>query len=363
MGFRVFVVFIDSTFSLLRFGIVLSLLVFVHELGHFLAAKWRGVFVEEFGFGLPPRLWGKRLGDTIYSVNLFPIGGFVKLKGEDPEVAGFGDADSFAVKSKVSRALIIVAGVLGNLLLAWLIFTFLFTIGNPEFKGDVFIKEVSEGSPAYEVGIKAGDWVLSINDITIENLEDLIVETRKNAGREVKLNVKRGAEAKTFRLVPRLVPPEGEGAMGVALETRNERVEVSKYSAWQSLLVAAKELVNILSRMISGLKILVMELIFQSEVPKEVTGIVGIKALTDVAAELGERFFLQFVAILNLNLLIFNLLPIPALDGGRLLFVGIEAAVGRKIPAKVERWANQLGMAILLLLFVLITIRDIGRFY
>jgi RIP metalloprotease RseP len=151
--------------------------------------------------------------------------------------------------------------------------------------------------------------------------------------------------------------------MGVALETRNERVDVSKYPLWQSPLVAAKEVVSILGKMLSGVKILLMELIFRGEVPKEVTGIVGIKALTDVAAEMGERFFLQFVAILSLNLLIFNLLPIPALDGGRLLFVGIEAITGRKLPPRVERWANNLGLALMLLLFVLITIRDIGRFY
>jgi regulator of sigma E protease len=354
---------VEPVLSFLRFGIVLSLLVFVHELGHFLAAKWRGVFVEEFGFGLPPRIWGKRVGDTLYSINLFPIGGFVKLKGEDPEVVGFGDADSFAVKSRWSRALIIIAGVLGNFLLAWLIFTFLFAVGNPEFRGDVFIKDVAPNSPAAQVGIRKGDQVISINGVAVRQLEDLIVETRKSAGTEVKLQLRRGGDNRTLRLIPRLTPPKGEGAMGVALETRNERVDVSRYPLWQSPLVAAKEVVSILGKMLSGVKILLMELIFRGEVPKEVTGIVGIKALTDVAAEMGERFFLQFVAILSLNLLIFNLLPIPALDGGRLLFVGIEAITGRKLPPRVERWANNLGLALMLLLFVLITIRDIGRFY
>lgn len=354
---------LNSTFSLLRFGAVLSLLVFVHELGHFLAAKWRGVVVEEFGFGLPPRLWGKKLGGTIYSVNLFPVGGFVKLKGEDPEVAGFGDADSFRVKSKTSRAMMILAGVLGNFFLAWLIFSFLFVVGNPEVSGKVRIEGVTAGSPAETAGMRVGDIVTSINQHSVRLTEDLILETNRRAGSPVALQIDRQGEALKMALVPRPLPPAGEGPLGVKIALVDQKVELVRYPVWQAPFYGLVEVGKILGAMIGGLASMIGRIFTRGQLPTEVAGVVGIKALTDVAASLGNRFFLQFVALLNLNLLIFNLLPIPALDGGRLLFVGLEAVLRRKLNPKVERIANNLGLALLLLLFVLITIQDIERFW
>lgn len=353
---------IDSTFSLLRFGIVLSLLVFVHELGHFLFAKWRGVAVEEFGFGLPPRVWGKKFRETVYSVNLFPVGGFVKLKGEDPEVAGFGDVDSFSVKSKKSRALMIVGGVLGNFLLAWLILSFLFAVGNPAVSGKVQVRAVSPGSPAQQAGLQAGDNIVSVDGKPVKLTEDLIFEIDQRAGRKVRLEVERQGQTLEMALVPRIEPPVGEGALGVTIALIDQKVDLVSYPLWQTPYHGLVEVLRVLGAMVSGLGLMVGRIVARGQVPTEVTGVVGIKALTDVAAALGERFFLQFVALLNLNLLIFNLLPIPALDGGRLLFVGIEALTRKKLPAKFERWANHLGLAFLLILFVLITIQDISRF-
>lgn len=355
--------FLDSTFSLLRFGVVLSLLVFVHELGHFLAAKWRKVAVEEFGFGLPPRLWGKKFRGTVYSINLFPIGGFVKLKGEDPEVAGFGDADSFSAKTKKSRAAIIVAGVLGNLVLAWLIFSFLFAIGNPEISGRVQIEGIAQGSPAESAGLQNGDVVTMANDRPVGVPEDLILEVNSQLGQEVRLQIDRQGQALQMRLVPRSEPPEGEGPLGVKITLVEPQVKLKTYPLWQAPFYGAVELGRVLKEMLGGMGFLIRSAVSRQEVPGGVSGVVGIKALTDVAAEMGKRFFLQFVALLSLNLLIFNLLPIPALDGGRLLFVGLEAVLKRKLNPKVERVANNLGLAFLLLLFVLITIQDIERFW
>lgn len=355
--------FLDSTFSVLRFGVVLSLLVFVHELGHFLAAKWRKVAVEEFGFGLPPRLWGKEFRGTLYSINLFPIGGFVKLKGEDPEVAGFGDADSFSAKSKRSRAAMIVAGVFGNLLLAWLIFSFLFAVGSPEISGKVQIEEVAKGSPAESAGLSSGDVVVAINDRPVKMPEDLILEVSRQAGREVTLRIDRQGQALQMLVAPRVDPPAGEGPLGVKVILVDHKVTLIKHPLWQAPFYAAVETGQILKEMLGGMGFLVRSALSRQEVPGGVSGVVGIKALTDIAAAMGERFFLQFVAILSLNLLIFNLLPIPALDGGRLLFVGLEAVLRKKLNPKVERVANNLGLAFLLLLFVLITIQDIERFW
>lgn len=354
---------LSSTFSLLRFGAVFSLLVFVHELGHFLVAKWCKVAVEEFGFGLPPRLWGKKFKGTTYSLNWVPLGGFVKLKGEDPEVAGFGDVDSFRVKSKKSRAAIILAGVLGNLALAWLIFSFLFAVGNPYVTGKVVVEEVYSGSPAEVVGLQTGDAVLSVDGQKVSTTEELVTRVGEKAGRVVELEIDRQGQALQTQLVPRLEPPEGEGPLGVSIALTDPKVQLTTYPFWQAPGYALQEVGRILQNMLIGFGTMLARIFTKGEVPTEVAGPVGIKVLTDVAASMGERFFLQFIALLNLNLFLFNLLPIPALDGGRLLFVGLEAALKRKLNPKVEKIANNLSLAFLLLLSALVTIKDIATFW
>ena len=354
--------FLNSTFSLLRFGAVFSVLVFVHEASHFLVAKWRKVAVEEFGFGLPPRLWGKKFKGTTYSLNWIPLGGFVKLKGEDPEAAFVGDVDSFSVKSKKSRTAIILAGVLGNLLLAWLIFSFLFTIGNPTISGKVVIEEVVSGSPAELAGLQKEDVVLAIDGTEVGTTEDLILEVDRQAGREVGLQIERKGLALQTQLVPRVQPPEGEGALGIKIAMVEPEVTLIKHPLWQAPWYALREVGEITGSMVVGFGGMLVRIFTRGEVPTEVAGVVGIKAMTDIAASMGKRFFLQFVALLNLNLFIFNLLPIPALDGGRLLFLGFEAVLGRKLNPKIEKIANNLSLALLLLLSVLVTIQDISRF-
>ena len=352
-----------STFSLLRFGAVFSVLVFVHEAGHFLVAKWRKVAVEEFGFGLPPRLWGKKFKGTVYSLNLIPVGGFVKLKGEDPEAAFIGDVDSFSVKSKKSRAAIILAGVAGNLVLAWLIFSFLFVVGNPEVSGKVVIEEVVSGSPAEVAGLQKDDVVLAVDGAEVGTTEDLILKVQEKVGSVVELAIDRKGRALQMQLVPRMEPPEGEGALGVKIAMIELEVILTKHSFWQAPWYAFSEVKEITKSMLVGFGGMMVRIFTQGEIPTEVAGPVGIKALTDVAASMGLRFFLQFVALLNLNLLIFNLLPIPALDGGRLLFLGFEAVLRRKLNPKIEKTANSLSIVLLLLLSVLVTIQDISKFW
>ncbi len=355
--------FLTSTFSLLRFGAVFSVLVFVHEAGHFLMAKWRKVAVEEFGFGLPPRLWGKKFGSTIYSINLIPLGGFVKLKGEDPEMAGFGDADSFRVKSNVSRAAIILAGVLGNITLAWLIFSLLFTIGNPRISGRVVIEEVVPGSPAEVAGLQPQDTVLAIDGREVKTTDELVFLIGQKAGAPVDLRIDRKGQALQMQLVPRIEPPAGEGPLGVKIALIDPQINLVSYPFGQALWQSAVEVSRILKDMFWGLATMIQRIFTRGEVPTEVTGVIGIKEMTDVAAEMGRRFFLQFIALLNLNLFLFNLLPVPALDGGRLLFVGLEALSGRRINPKIEKIANHLGLAFLLLLSALVTIKDITTFW
>jgi len=355
---------LTSTFSLLRFGAVFSLLVFVHEAGHFLAAKWRKVAVEEFGFGLPPRLWGRKFKGTIYSLNWIPLGGFVKLKGEDPEAAFIGDVDSFSVKSKKSRTAILLAGVVGNLLLAWLIFSFLFAIGNPSISsGKVVIEEVVPGSPAEAAGLQKDDVVLAVDDQKVETTEDLISRVGKRVGNIVDLRIERQGQALQMQLVPRSEPPEGEGPLGIKIKMMDPQISLTKYPLWQAPWHALREVGGITKSMIVGFGAMIMRIFTRGEVPTEVAGPVGIKMMTDVAASMGKRFFLQFVALLNLNLFVFNLLPIPALDGGRLLFLGFEAVLRRRLNPKVEKIANNLSLAFLLLLSALVTIQDVSRFW
>ncbi len=361
---------LSATFSILRFGAVFSLLVFVHEAGHFLMAKWRKVAVEEFGFGLPPRLWGKKFKGTIYSLNWIPLGGFVKLKGEDPEVAGFGDADSFRVKSKISRAAIILAGVLGNLLLAWLIFSLLFTIGNPRVSGQVVIQGVMPDSPAERGGLQKEDTILSVDGREVKTTNELIFLIKQKAGAAVELGIDRkdsglpaGRQALQMWLVPRIEPPADEGSLGIKIALIDPQMDLVSYPFGRALWQAAVEVSRILKDMFWGLTTMIWRIFTRGEVPTEVTGVIGIKEMTDMAAEMGKRFFLQFIALLNLNLFLFNLLPIPALDGGRLLFLGFEVVLRRRLNPRIEKIANNLGLVLLLLLSVLVTIKDITTFW
>lgn len=346
--------------SILIFLLVLSLLVFVHELGHFLVAKRNGVKVEEFGFGLPPRLLGRKVGDTLYSINLLPIGGFVKLKGEEAEVAGFGDADSFASIKPWRRISIVVAGVLGNLLLAYLIFVGLFLVGNPQLAGQVKISEVTKDSPAFLAQILPGDVVSSFNDQKIETPDELVEKTNQKRGREVLLEIQRGSQVWPVRITPRVSPPEGQGPLGVRLGFEGG-LAYEKTGWTQAPLRGGQEIYRQLGLMFSGLQKMVVRL-FAGEVPQEVTGVVGIYKIGTQAYDAGLRIFTQFVAIVSLNLFVFNLLPLPALDGGRILFILPELLFKKKVSPKVERVVNNLGLVLLLTLFVLVTIRDVRRF-
>src|SRR3989304_10001926 len=206
--------------ALLRFIALLSILIFVHEGGHFLIARLFGVAVEEFGFGIPPRMWGKKIGGTIYSLNLLPIGGFVRLKGEEAgETLGFGGADSFAIKSKLRRAAIIAAGALGNFILAWLLFSVLWGVRNLVSAEKVLVSQVLDGSPAQEAGIHPGDFILSLNGVPTSQAEELIRLTRENPGKTVILSVESGREVQEIAVLVRAQPPQGEGPIGFAVAT------------------------------------------------------------------------------------------------------------------------------------------------
>jgi regulator of sigma E protease len=344
--------------AIIPFLIVFSLLIFFHEFGHFLFARIFGVAVSEFGFGYPPRLWGKRIGNTLYSINLIPFGGFAKIKGTEAEVSGFGDADSFAVQSPWKRILILCGGVFGNLILAWLIFTALSIAGNPAPAGKVYVDSVSAGSPAAQAGIKAGDYIVSVDGEKVETATELVDLTSRSAGRAVALVVEQNGGSTIVSITPRTSPPAGEGPLGFAVSTGIVYVTTP---FWRAPIAGAVESFGAIAEMARLFVKLISDLVKGESVL--VGGPVAILALSGTYASYGVRIFAQFIALLSLNLLVINLLPFPALDGGRLAFVAVELVLRRKISDRTEQFINSVGFALLLIIMILVSIRDVQVFF
>ncbi len=355
--------------SVIIFILVLAIIILVHELGHFIAAKKSGLVVEEFGFGFPPKIFSIKRGGTVYSLNLLPFGGFVKILGEDGSQNE--NVNSFSSKSVGIRSLVIVSGVFMNFLLAIFLLIIGFNIGLPQIIDkdnelaakniEIQIIAVSNGSPAENAGIKMGDIVryLTIDgkNIIINEISTLQDAIENNKGKELIIGVERGSKKLDVVAVPRTNPPEGEGPLGVALA----KTGIISYPWHESVWLGIKSAFFITWEIIKGIVNLFKNLLFQGRVPQELSGPVGIAVLTNQAASLGFIYLLQLVAIVSLNLTVLNLLPFPALDGGRLLFLGIEKIKGSKVNPKVENAFHSIGLVLILILFVLLTYRDILR--
>lgn len=344
--------------TLIIFIIVLAILVLAHEWGHFIAAKKSGLTVEEFGFGFPPRIWSWKYGETIYSINLLPLGGFVKILGEDGN--GADDPKSFSSKPVWNRGLITVSGVAMNFILAIFLLIIGFNIGLPQIIDEnnealakninIQIVAIAPNSPAELAGIKLGDLIKNFSEV--KNLQNFINENR---GREITLKIQRGKDDLEIKAAPRINPPEGEGALGIALA----KTGIISYPWYQSIWLGAKSAFIITWEIVKGFFGLIKNILMAGKIPQEISGPVGIAVLTGQAASLGFIYLLQLVALISLNLTILNLLPFPALDGGRLLFLAIEKIKGSKVSPKIENAIHGAGLALLLLLAVLITWRDI----
>jgi regulator of sigma E protease len=382
--------------TVLIFILVLGLLVFVHELGHFLSARRNGVEVEEFGFGFPPRIlgvyfnkkgqrrivWGskeieeireaRKIGEekTVYSFNWIPLGGFVKIKGEDGEEKN--NPKSFAAKPPLVRAKILAAGVAMNFLLAAVLFSFGFWWGVPqaadEVKGarigneKIQIVDVGKGTPAEAMGIRAGDEILGavkedkvVKFASVEEVQNFI---RENKGNQVILEIQRGKERLKVSGMPRVDFPEGEGPLGIGLA----KVVIARYPWYKAIAMGLEYTFNLTVTFISFLGFLIWRLFVGEPVSLDVSGPVGIAVLTGQVAQLGLDYLLRFAAMLSVNLAIINILPIPALDGGRILFVLIEKIKGSPVSQKFEQRAHNIGFALLITLMVVVTARDVARF-
>ena len=413
--------------TLVTFAIILSLLVFVHELGHFLTAIKFGVRVDEFGFGLPPRLvglqiekssnatlvtgqekiiataqtesvvgetlieetvitslsvaetapstkkvrwvWGNKFdGDgknIIYSLNWIPVGGFVKIKGENGDARE--DRDSFGAKSIAKRVAILSAGVIMNLFLCVVLLSVGYMVGLPSVVSEssggqtvsqakVQVLEVVPGTPAQQADIHVGDVINSIDGKNVEKISDLQGYLAGKKGQEVTVDITRDASALTKKMI--IQEFQGTIGMGVSLMDTGI-VRFPWYLAiWHGLRTTFVWLVTI----VATLALIIKNLIFGAPIGVELAGPVGIAVLTGQAAKMGFIYVLQFAALLSLNLAIINILPFPALDGGRIMFLIVEKLRGRSIKQKWENLAHNIGFLLLMLLVLVVTYKDVLKY-
>lgn len=346
--------------SILLFLLVLSVIVISHELGHFWMAKRAGILVEEFGFGLPPKVWSKKIGETVYSINLLPIGGFVRLHGETLETTDKSER-AFLSKSKKVRAAIVSAGVVMNFLLALLAFSIVYSFsGITRDTGIVKVVEVAQDSPAEQIGLRNDDVILGIGGVSLSSTEEFVAEVEKNRGNEIEISVKRSDATLNYKVTPRQDPPEGQGALGVVISSS----EIYNPPWWQRPFYGGyygiKEAVFWGVTVIAGFATMIGGLL-RGSLPQDVAGPVGIYAVTTEAARFGALSLINFIGVLSVNLAILNILPFPALDGGRLLFIIIESVLGKKVLPKAEAITHTIGLVILILLIVAITASDIQK--
>lgn len=338
----------------------LVVLIIIHELGHFLVAKKFDVKVEEFGVGLPPRAFGKKIGETIYSLNWIPLGGFVKLLGEDEKV---DDKRSFSSKPIYQRALIVVAGVFAFFVMAFFIFTANAMVGlrevvteeNIDMVSDenLFVFSVFENSLAEKSGLKAGDRLLKIDDKDITDYKDEKFFTGKETS---KIIIDRRGEEKEIT-IPLLEKEEGD-FLGMSVYQTGER----KYSFFPAIIKGATMTGKMTYSVVYGFFLLFKSLLTSASVPQgmEVGGPVAIVGFGVDAFSRGLSDFLYFLGAITISLAVLNILPLPALDGGRLMFLAVEKIKGSPIPEKVEYGLNALFFVLLLGLMLLVTFKDLG---
>lgn len=363
-------------FSIIIFIFILSVLVILHELGHFVMAKRAGIGVEEFGIGLPPRIWGKKIGQTVYSVNWLPFGGFVRLVGEDPGDKRREQENSFYIKTVRQRANVVVAGVVVNFILAIIIFYVVlfvlnFKVSLPLFfehdfkfvdqSKQVLVTGVNKGSPAETAGIKSGESIIRVDGTGIGARDQLQGIIRLAEGKDLTLTLENPVNNRTREVVVAPVYNQtlDAPALGVGL---GELVVLNYQTLPQKAFSGLIHSYNTLDYSVRIFGQLITSSIRQKDitpVAEGVSGPVGIARITREVVALGPVSVLQLAGLLSLNLALVNILPIPALDGGRFFFIIIEIVTRKRVHAGVEKWAHSVGFAFLLALIILITYNDI----
>ncbi len=348
----------SAAWAIIWFVAVLMFLVFIHEMGHFVTAKWRKVKVLEFGIGLPPRFWGIQRGETMYSLNWVPLGGFCKMLGEeDPEEEG-----SLASKGHWSRLLVLCAGSLVMMIFPLILFPVIYMVPMDVVVGgeDIAIGYVAEDSPAYHAGVIADDLILEINGEVVKTYDDMSRVMDPALGTQITMLVERGSDQIEFTMLARAEDerPSDQGAVGIGLHYQTLFTEKESYTPWEAVYEGAQLYGDSIVAMKDGIVAA-----FRREIPLDVGGVVAGGQITTEIAETGEWRDLAFWAgLLSFNLGFVNLLPIPALDGGRIVFVLIEMARrGKRVSPETEGKIHMVGFALLIALILLITYQDIDR--
>jgi len=379
--------------TIITFILVLSVLVFAHEFGHFMVARRFGVRAEEFGFGFPPRafgvyknnqgqgkfIWGGReVNDcpgTVYSINWLPLGGFVKIKGENGPSVSSGlardeDKDSFAGRPIWQRAFMLSAGVVMNIILAAVLITGGFMIGLPQaLDGSldarahvsdrkIQIVEVMSETPARAAGLQIGDTILNINGNSFSNFEALQKFVADNVGNKLDYRIQRGQEYLDLTIMPEVLNQTGLGGIGVGISETG----IVSYPWYMAIIEGVKTTFLLTWAIIMAFYELIRGLTLGQGVTADLSGPVGIATLTGQVARLGFVYLLQFTALLSINLAVINFFPFPALDGGRVLFLIIEKIKRSPVKREVEGAIHNIGFALLMVLILLVTYRDIAKF-
>lgn len=386
--------------TVIVFILILALLVLSHEFGHFIIARWRGMRVFEFGFGLPPKIFGVykdpttgkfkwvlgrvnstkaehaassdgNFPATVYSLNLLPIGGFCKIKGEEGDNAG--DSDSFMFCKAWERALVLVAGVSMNVVLAAVLLTLGFMVGLPtdmsagvDVKAiivedtKVMVQYVDKNSPAEQTGIKYGDRIISLNNEEMKSSAQMIDYVKSHNQKAIEVKVERGGKELSYNIIPNIIK---EGEVGARLGVVLADAGIIRYpwyiALYKGVVATGIGIVNI----VVAFCLLIKNLIVGNGLLFDVSGPVGIAMMVGQSARLGLSYLINLTAMLSLTLAVINILPIPALDGGRLLFIGFEKIFRRQMPMKYEQLAHTIGFVLLLGLIAIITWRDVAGLF
>ncbi len=372
--------------SIIIFLIILLVLVLVHELGHFFSAKRFGIRVDEFGFGFPPKLFSFKKGETEYSFNLLPVGGFVKIFGENFEEAdmlevGFLDKDSgekkdfsrsLVSKPKYQQAIVLFAGIFANFLLAWLLFSVGFMTGLPTSVGSepegysakdvhLVVLSVLPGSPAEISGLKSGDKIVYIRSgkMDTDSINPETIKSYVTLGKKIEIGYLRGKNT-AYNMVE--ITPKNENerySIGISMDQIGTLKLPVLAAFWEGLVLDW----SVTKGTVVGLYTLIKQGIMGTGSFDSVTGPVGMVSIVGNAYQFGFVYLLSFTALISVNLAIINLIPFPALDGGRLLFLLIEKIKGSRLNPKFANAANMVGFSILILLMLFITYHDVIKLF
>jgi regulator of sigma E protease len=365
--------------NILIFFIILIVLILVHEAGHFSLAKFFKIRVDEFGFGFPPKLFGIKKGETEYTVNAIPFGGFVKIFGENPDAESIDGPEasrSFVNKPKWQQAIVLLAGITANFLLAWILLSVGFMSGLPtstssqpknSFLTDInlTVVSVSKDSPAELAGLKSGDKIVAVrsskenlNEINPENFKALILE---NANREIEIDYLRGKNSGILSTtaIPRIEAGSDLPLIGIAMD----QIGKAKMGFFRSFSEGLKLTCLVTKNTAIGLFTLIRDGIKGQGSFSAIMGPVGMVGIVGDAYDFGFIYLLSFTALISINLAIINLIPFPALDGGRLLFLLIEKIKGSRLNPKIANMTNAIGFIILIALMLLVTYHDIIKLF